>query len=569
MKTCAPRSCLRRSLRNSTYFLLTCSAAVAAGCAASGGGNPEPDDPADVALAREIEEADIFKLVDGYFYLSNAYTGLRIIDARDVTAPAFLGRVPLAGRGVELYVIDDHALVFTAADFGYCAGEAVGFDDDLYDSVGRPNYTGSRLTVIDVADKAEPFTRLTMNFDGFITGTRRVGDIVYVAGNIARSVFVISLDVSDPANVEIVENKRFTGAAQDIYVTAETVYALGNDPSLADTTLVTCIDIANTNGLITPRDAFRVPGEVQSRFFADEYEDTFRIVTEAFDFDNFTTVVALYVYDVSNLDDVKRIARLPLVTNESLRAVRFDGDRGYAVTFRVVDPLFVLDLSDPDEPVISGELEVPGFSTHLVPLGDRLVGVGFDTGDWLEPAVSLYDVSNPANPRQLARVVLESFRAFDTTSEATVDEKALGVLPDAGLILLPYARYDRELGEYIDGLQLIELESDTLRERGRIEHRGLVRRSGVEQDHLWILSDLAFQVVDADDLQAPESVAQLDIITDQELLDAGLSVCAESARYTGRDLFWSGGWGFWGCGALSPVMFPVLLAGFIALRKRR
>ena len=87
------------------------------------------------------------------------------------------------------------------------------------------------------------------------------------------------------------------------------------------------------------------------------------------------------------------------------------GDTAYLVTFRQVDPLFVIDMSE-DDPVVLGELKVPGFSTYLHPVGEGLLlGIGSETvdnvyGDWVSTSVSglkvsLFDVSDPANPTEL------------------------------------------------------------------------------------------------------------------------------------------------------------------------
>lgn len=545
------------------YFILVLLVGMlGTGCVTPDGGGPGDDGG---VVAREIEEADIVKLVDGYFYLSNPYTGLRIIDARDMDRPALAGRLALGGRGVELIVRDHYALVFTAADFAWCAGEPVDFDDPIFDDVVHPPFSGSRIWVVDVSDKSAPALVSTVDFAGFIAGTRRVGDFLYAAGNIGSSTFVASVDISDPAHVNVVQELRFSGDADDIHVSPEAIYLFGDDSTLLGTTLVSYVDITSTNGLIERRDSFRVPGRVTNRYFMDAHEDAFRIVTEELVEETFTRRVALYVFDVSDPDEITRIAELPIVTGESLRAVRFDGERGYAVTFQTVDPLFVLDLSDPDSPQVAGELTVPGFSTHLVPLGERLIGVGFATGADLQPAVSLYDVSDPDRPQQLARVVIGGFAEFGTSSEATVDEKALSVLPEAGLVLLPYAVFDRDTGDWTDGLQLIELTANSLRERGRIAHTGIVRRSGLHDERLWLLSDRAFASVDVEDLDAPQPLRRLELISEQELLDAGLLACADSARNTGTNLFF----GSFLCGSFFGPPFFVTVAGLAVLRLRQ
>jgi hypothetical protein len=524
----------------------------------------DEDEPGDVETAREIEEADIVKLIDGYFYISNPYTGLRVIDATNISEPRLAGSYVVRGRGVELIVRDDHVFLFTAADFGYCAGEPVTFDDPAFGDITEPDYEGTRLWVVDVSNKDELGLVGTVDFDGIVVGTRRVGEILYATGTIGSTTFVVSIDISDPAHISVVESLRFGADAEDIHVSQEAIFLYGDDLTEADTTRVTYVDISSTNGFIERRDSFRVPGTVRDRYSMDADADTFRIVTQDFNPSNFTQTLALYIYDISDADNVERLAVLPVTTQQTLRTVRFDRQRAYLVSSGGDDPLYVLDLSDPANPTVSGELAGPGFSTHLVPLGDRLLGVGFTSGAAFEPAVSLYDVSDLANPTLLSRIVVESLNRFSVGSEATVDEKALGVLNDLGIVLLPYAVFDRDSGDFIDGLQIIQMTGTNLRERGQIEHQGIVRRSGFEDSRMWLLSEVAFATVNAIDLDAPQQIAELTLISEQELLDAGLTNCVDSARLSGRSIFYFEGNTL--CGTFVPFSTFLTMAGLIAIR---
>jgi hypothetical protein len=208
------------------------------------------------------------------------------------------------------------------------------------------------------------------------------------------------------------------------------------------------------------------------------------------------------------------------------------------------------------------------------------VGVGYDDRLGFRPAVALYDVSRPEHPRQLSRILLGENWTYDTTSEATLDEKALKVLEDQELILIPVSSYDEDRAQYVDSLQLIDLLPDDLNERGMIEHRGLVRRAGVEDTRLWVLSDEAFQVADMDDRDDLTSIATVDVISEQELLDAGLVDCVDSARFEGFPLddFWLWGtpWGdvnmnvVWGgrspCGAVGLIGLGLTFAALTLAR---
>ncbi len=93
-----------------------------------------------------------------------------------------------------------------------------------------------------------------------------------------------------------------------------------------------------------------------------------------------------------------------LAKGETIQSVHFVGNMAYVVTFRQTDPLFVIDLSDPENPTVKGELKIPGFSEYLHPIaGGLLVGVGYDgteSGTNGDCKVSLFDVTNPYEPKE-------------------------------------------------------------------------------------------------------------------------------------------------------------------------
>ena len=117
---------------------------------------------------------------------------------------------------------------------------------------------------------------------------------------------------------------------------------------------------------------------------------------------------------------------------ESLYGTRFVGDRLYAVTFRRIDPLYVVDLADAADPKIAGALEVPGFSEYLHPLSNGLLlGFGLDattTGITQGLQLSLYDVADAGKPRELQRVVIGK---AGSDSALLRDHHALSALPRA------------------------------------------------------------------------------------------------------------------------------------------
>lgn len=135
----------------------------------------------------------------------------------------------------------------------------------------------------------------------------------------------------------------------------------------------------------------------------------------------------------SELTEIGSVGGLGLT--EQIQSVRFLGSQAYVVTFRQTDPLYVIDLSDPSAPKAVGELKIPGFSSYLHPVGDGLLlGVGqaaTDSGSVLGTQLSLFDVSDPANPQQIATLPIGGH------SDAEWDHRAFLYWPADGTIVLP------------------------------------------------------------------------------------------------------------------------------------
>lgn len=167
---------------------------------------------------------------------------------------------------------------------------------------------------------------------------------------------------------------------------------------------------------------------------------------------------------------LQTVATLPNATRsapigkpgEQVHGVRFVGDRGYVVTFRRVDPLYVLDLSDPADPHVVGELEVAGFSEHLVPLANGLLlGVGRDAdaqGVVGGLKVALFDVSRPERPSERASLVLGS---AGSGSALDYSRHGLNLLQvgDVVRIALPVNLSTTPYGGWQQGLQRLEVDT--------------------------------------------------------------------------------------------------------------
>ncbi len=145
-----------------------------------------------------------------------------------------------------------------------------------------------------------------------------------------------------------------------------------------------------------------VDGRIEDRWSMDEHDDVLRVaVGPSVETGNFSSVVTLRE-DADDLEEVGRVDKLGV--NEEIKSVRWFDDLAIVVTFRQVDPLYAVDLSDPDDPELLGELKIPGYSEYLHPIsGDRLIGVGQDAtlqGQLLGAQAALFDVRDLTAPRQ-------------------------------------------------------------------------------------------------------------------------------------------------------------------------
>jgi len=142
-----------------------------------------------------------------------------------------------------------------------------------------------------------------------------------------------------------------------------------------------------------------VPGRPLNQFSLDEYQSYLRLATTVGQKAN-----DVYVLD-DNLNQAGKITDLG--QNERIYAVRFLGERGFVVTFRVTDPLYSLDLALPNDPKVAGELKIPGYSSYLHPLtDDLLVGIGKEDN---QVKVSLFDVSDMLKPTEIDKYLLPDF----------------------------------------------------------------------------------------------------------------------------------------------------------------
>ena len=182
-----------------------------------------------------------------------------------------------------------------------------------------------------------------------------------------------------------------------------------------------------------------VEGRLLNQWAMSEHDGHLRVATTTDGRQTSQSSVVVLDTAGSELDEVGRVDGLGVT--EQIYAVRYMGDLGYVVTFRQTDPLYVVDLSDPEEPAVLGELKIPGFSSYLHPVGDgRLLGVGQDAdaeGRTTGLQVSLFDVTNPGAPVRLSTVDLGP-----GWSPVEHDHRAFLYWEPAALAVLPVERHE-------------------------------------------------------------------------------------------------------------------------------
>lgn len=306
------------------------------------------------------------------------------------------------------------------------------------------------------------------------------------------------------------------------------------ETKLAQERDITVIQKININkGDIEYRAKGEVPGSLLNQFSMDESGEHFRVATTS---QIWTGRESKQYNNVFVMDKELAIAgKLEnIASDERIYSTRFIGNRLYMVTFKRVDPLFVIDLTDPKEPKVLGELKIPGFSDYLHPYDEtHIIGVGKETADneWGGTSIkgvklSLFDVSDVNNPKQLDKYEIGT---SGTDSEALRDHKAFLFDRKKNLLVIPIRevtekpRYDNR-GYYVQKVwQGAYVLNITLEEgfklRGKVSHMddyeeqmyywgspGAVRRSMYMDDVLYTVSAQKIKMNDLNNLSAIKSI---------------------------------------------------------------
>ncbi|MGD2200607.1 MAG: beta-propeller domain-containing protein, partial [Candidatus Bathyarchaeota archaeon] len=397
------------------------------------------------------------------------------------------------------------------------------------------------IWVYDLSDvRSYPTLERTVSIDGYYTSSRMIGDFVYAitvqpavlnitepvlpsirSGNYTCEVNatdvwyanntdsyygytnIVAIDIQNPES-EITHETYLMGSSTTLYVSMENIYLtapwwvqdeVSGFLGSWETTKIFKINVDEES--ITYVAEGNVPGRVLNQFSMDEHDGYFRIATTNGHVSRSGSSTSNNVYVLNQSLGV--VGSLEgLAPGEDIYSARFMGDRCYLVTFKKVDPLFAIDLADPENPTVLGKLKIPGYSDYLHPYDENtLIGVGKETveaeeGDfaWYQGVkISFFDVSKVENPREIDKIEIGD---RGTDSPVLRDHKAFLFSRSKNLLVIPIleAEIDSEdysgdvppnaHGEYVyQGAYVFHIS----RERG-IELRGRVSHIEGEEDYL-------------------------------------------------------------------------------------
>jgi uncharacterized secreted protein with C-terminal beta-propeller domain len=338
-------------------------------------------------------------------------------------------------------------------------------------------------------------------------------------GNLARPETFSGLDTVAVSSFDMgsaMQSRKTVGViagGQQIYATDKSTYVSTTDWSADGSPAETSLHkfVTGPSGASTYKGSGELPGTLLNQYAMSEYHGVLRVASTVSERRGWTNsrqitegVVTTFSEQGGALRQLGQVGGLGRQDNESIRAVRFIEERGYVVTFRQSDPLYVLDLRDAAAPKVVGELKIPGYSGYLHPIGENLLlGVGqsgLEQGIGPAPTrpgqigvqFSLFDISDPASPR---RVDVQTYGGGAVAAE--FDPKAFLYWQPRDLIIAPTNLHGDYRGRgAFSGLVLLRANADGLSELGRLattEAYGSVNRSLVIGDTVYMLSDNALQ----------------------------------------------------------------------------
>ncbi len=465
-----------------------------------------------------VDEADIVKSDGEYVYMASDGKVL-IVKAYPPQEAEVVASIEINGTVSGIYVNGDKLVVVIVPNQLY------GYFRDSVAPMGY-GYSESAVWVYNIADRSTPVLARNVTLEGSYFNSRMIGDYVYVFVNsyayiaekevplpclldngrlktvAATSVYysnasdssyvfttILAINTQDDEEAVVYET-ILHGYTSCVYVSLDNIYLAS--PTYKDGQMETEIHKIHIDGpSITCEASGEVHGYVLNQYSMDEYNGYFRIATTVGHVSRFMTsatssnnvyVLGANMTVIGSLED--------LAPGEKIYSARFMGERCYLVTFKKIDPLFVISLEDPYNPTVLGKLKIPGYSDYLHPYDENhLIGIGKNTveaeeGDfaWYQGVkISLFDVTDVENPIETASFVIGD---RGTDSPVLRDPKALLFDRERNLLVIPVlvaeinsAQYpdgnvpDNAYGDYVwQGAYVFNITASSITLRGGITH---------------------------------------------------------------------------------------------------
>jgi inhibitor of cysteine peptidase len=443
-----------------------------------------------------VDEADIVKTDGQYIYVVSG-NKTTIVKAYPPAQAQVVSEIQVTGTIAGIFVNGDRLVLFGDETPYY---PYYPYNDGIRASSSSAYYWSPKtfVKVYDIADRANPQLERDISADGQYLSSRMIGDYAYVvinepvygednqvelpriySGGNEKGTEIPATDIyySDVVDyyytyttimavntqnddLEPTYETILLGASSNLYVSVNNIYLTfpvwRGDVGDGQATSIYRIQIAGDN--ITYVASGQVPGMVLNQFSMDEYGGYFRVATttgyvsrtgEATSQNHIYTLnMALNI--TGSLDN--------LAPGEKIYSARFMGDRCYLVTFKKVDPLFVVDLSNPYHPAVLGYLKVTGYSDYLQPYDEtHIIGIGKETveaeeGDfaWYQGVkISLFDVSDVNRPVEISKYEIGD---RGTDSPVLYDHKALLFDESRNLLVIPVSVAEIDESQYPQGV---------------------------------------------------------------------------------------------------------------------
>lgn len=473
-----------------------------------------------------VQEGDIIKNDGKYIYL-NTSSGLKIIDSNPLS-PKIIStiQVPENTNISEIFVTGNEVVVIGQNNYYH-----IMYDKSIEAEamIMPPRYYEDRTNVLiyNIENIEKPILEKEYLFDGNYLSGRVIEDKLYLINtkyiNFGYDAYnKEGIEISLPYYTDVLTNSKYEfdydeikyfpnfidsrymytvgidlgdknskpdvdvylGGSDTIYVSKDNMYASISDytydntvvqtelynPGYTISTVVYKFKLADGNIDVVNQGS--VPGTIINQFSMDEYEGMFRIATTTGEVWQNTSNNNVYVLD----DNMKIIGKLEgLAPGERIYSTRFAEDRIYMVTFRQVDPLYVIDTSNPEKPVVEGMLKIPGYSTYLHMVDkNHILGFGYDTevsswGGTINGGLklSLFDVTNPDRPKEIHTEVIGK---AGTYSEVLYNHKALMFSLSKGLMSFPVYVYGENYKAEFNGAYVYNVDNDSFSYKNKISH---------------------------------------------------------------------------------------------------